>query len=112
MNRRLDQPGSVTDVQRFAAHLAIEFPALFTFLLDPMAIEATNWRAEQALRPAVVTRKVCGGHRSWRGAATQQILASVLRTAHQRRLDAHALVVAMLRERRPTVPVEFSSRAQ
>lgn len=112
MNRRLDQPGSVTDVQRFASHLAVEFPALFTFLLDPTAIDATNWRAEQALRPAVVTRKVCGGNRSWHGAATQQILASVLRTAHQRQLNAHTLVVSMLRDRLPTVPVEFSGRAQ
>lgn len=112
MNRRLDQPGTVADVQRFAAHLAVEFPALFTFLLDPMAIDATNWRAEQALRPAVVTRKVCGGNRSWRGATTQLILASVLRTAHQRQLDASALVVSMLRDRRPTVPIEFSGRAQ
>jgi transposase len=110
MNRRLDQPGSVTDVQRFAAHLALEFPAIFTFLLDPSAIDATNWRAEQALRPAVVTRKVCGGNRSWHGAATQQILASVLRTAHQRQLDVHALVVSMLRAPHPTVPLEFSGR--
>jgi transposase len=110
MNRRLDQPGSVTDVQRFAAHLALEFPALFTFLLDPTAIDATNWRAEQALRPAVVTRKVCGGNRSWHGAAAQQILASVLRTAHQRHLDVHALVVSMLRAPPPTVPLEFSGR--
>jgi len=112
VNRRLDQPGSVADVQRFASHLAVEFPALFTFLLDPMALDATNWRAEQALRPAVVTRKVCGDNRSWRGAATQQILASVLRTAHQRQLDVHALVVSMLRAPRPTVPLEFSGRAQ
>jgi transposase len=112
LNRRLDHPGSVADVQRFASHLAREFPAIFTFLLDPTAIDATNWRAEQALRPAVVTRKVCGGNRSWHGAATQQILASVLRTAHQRQLDVHALVVSMLRAPRPTVPLEFSGRAQ
>ena len=26
-------------------------------------IDATNWRAEQAIRPAVVIRKVCGGNR-------------------------------------------------
>ena len=40
VNRRLDQPGSAADVQRFASHLAREFPALFTFLLDPRAIDA------------------------------------------------------------------------
>ena len=50
-------------VQRFAAHLTVEASALFTFLGDP-AIDATNWRAEHAIRPAVAMRKVCGGNRS------------------------------------------------
>jgi transposase len=103
LNRLLDHPGTVADVRRFAAHLAVEWPALFTFLFDPTQIDATNWRAEQALRPAVVTRKVCGGNRSPRGAETQQILASVLRTAHQRKLDAHAALVSLLRARTPAV---------
>ncbi len=93
---RLSQPAA-----RFAAHLATEFPAVFTFLLDP-SIEATNWRAEQALRPAVVTRKVCGGNRTWRGARTQQVLASILRTIQQRLLDSRITIGAMLRTRKPT----------
>jgi transposase len=99
-------------VRRFAAHLAVEWPALFTFLFDPTTIDATNWRAEQALRPAVVTRKVCGGNRSTRGADTQQILASVLRTACQRQLNPHAVLVRLLRARTPIVPVELRDRAQ
>ena len=49
--------------------MAIEFPAIFTFLWDP-SVDATNWRAEQAIRPAVVTRKVCGGNRTRKGADT------------------------------------------
>ena len=49
LNRLIDQPGGRRVAQQFAAHLAIEYPAVFTFLLDP-AIDATNWRAEQALR--------------------------------------------------------------
>ena len=32
---------------------------------DP-AVDATNWRAEQAIRPAVVIRKVCGGNQTRR----------------------------------------------
>jgi hypothetical protein len=48
-------------------------------------------------------RKVCGGNRSPRDAETQQILASVLRTAHQRKLDAHAVLVSLLRARTPAV---------
>jgi hypothetical protein len=57
-----------------------------SFLDDP-AIDATNWRPEHAIRPAVVTRKVCGGNRTARGAETRQMLASVLRTLDQRGLE-------------------------
>jgi transposase len=77
LNALIDRPGAARVAQRFAAHLAIEFPAVFTFLLEPDAIDATNWRAEQALRPAVVVRKVCGGNRTDRGAQTHAVLASV-----------------------------------
>ena len=70
---------------------------MFTFLLEPDAIDATNWRAEQALRPAVVTRKVCGGNRSERGAETYAVLASVLRTIQQRQLDAGDVMSKLLR---------------
>lgn len=60
----------------------------------------------------VVTRKVCGGNRSRRCAETQQILASVLQTAHQRQLDPHAVVVSLLHARTPTVPVQLRNPAQ
>jgi len=96
LNTLIDRPGSQRVAQKFAAHLAIEFPAVFTFLLDPAAIDATNWRAEHALRPAVVTRKVCGGNRSARGAHTQEVLASVLRTVQQRHLDAAPIFSQLL----------------
>ena len=84
LSRLIDNPPPLDDTERFAAHLAIEFPAIFTFLWDP-SVDATNWRAEQAIRPAVVTRKVCGGNRTRKGADTQQVLASVVRTARQRK---------------------------
>jgi transposase len=68
-------------------------------------VDATNWRAEQALRPAVVTRKMCGGdNRTDRGAQSQQVLASVLRTAHQRGLDTSALLTTLLCAPQPAVP--------
>src|SRR5262249_33463899 len=98
----IDRPGRRV-ARHFAAHLAVEFPAVFTFLLEPDAIEATNWRAEHALRAAVVTRKVCGGNRSERGAQTQQILRSVLQTIHQRELHATPLFERLLRCPPPTV---------
>ena len=59
------------DAKRFAAHLDNEFAAVCPSLGDS-AVGATNWRAEHAIRPAVVTRKVCGGNRTCHGADTQQ----------------------------------------
>ena len=94
------------DTERFAAHLDTEFDAVFLFLLDP-SIDATNWRAEQAIRPAVVTRKVCGGNRTRKGADTQQVLASVARTARQRGLDLPAEIATMLRSAVPLIPEAF-----
>ena len=99
---RLARSSRVPDVRRFAAHLDREFPAIWSFLFDP-TIDATNWRAEQAIRPVVVTRKVWGGNRSWRGAHAQQTLTSVIRTAQQRQLNPHTVLVSMLRARQPTV---------
>lgn len=40
---------------------------------------ATNWMVEQALRPAVVNRKVWGGNRTWTGARHQERLMGSLR---------------------------------
>jgi transposase len=105
---RLDRPSRVPDVQRFAAHLTREFPAVWSFMFDP-TIDATNWRAEHAIRPAVVTRKVWGGNRTWRGADAQQTLGSVIRTAHQRHLNPHALLVSMLHAREAIVPLELQA---
>ncbi|MFZ0713866.1 IS66 family transposase, partial [Mycobacterium sp.] len=69
--------------RRLAAHLRAHALAWFWFLIDP-TIDSTNYRAEQALRPAVVNRKVWGGNRTWAGAQAQAILMSVLRTCAQR----------------------------
>jgi len=84
-------------------HLRTERSAVFTFLIDP-TLDATNWRAEHALRPAVITRKTCGGgNRTRHGAGSQQVLASVLRTAHQRHLDPTAVLVGLLTAPTPIV---------
>lgn len=103
----LEDVGTIPDVQRLARHLTTELPAIFSFLVDP-ALDATNWRAEQALRPAVVTRKVCGGgNRTPQGAETQQVLASILRTAQQRQLDADAVITTLLHAPAPIVSPQF-----
>jgi transposase len=73
--------------ERLAAFLWDHRDDLFTFLTEP-GLDATNWRAEQAIRPAVVNRKVWGGNRTWAGAAAQAILMSVLATSRQVGRDA------------------------
>jgi transposase len=104
---RLDHTSGVPDVARFAAHLDREFTAIWSFLFDP-TIDATNWRAEHAIRPIVVTRKVCGGNRSWDGAESQQILASVIRTASQRDVNPHVVLASNLHRRTPAVVAQLN----
>lgn len=98
----LAAPSTLADCRRLAAHLTTELPAIFGFLFD-LTVDATNWRAEQALRPAVVNRKVSGGNRSARGAETQQILSSVIQTARVRDLDPRDVLVDLLRSPQPAV---------
>lgn len=49
-------------------------------------LDGTNNAAERALRPAVVMRKITGGSRSQSGATAWAKLASLLRSADQRKL--------------------------
>jgi len=88
--------------RRLLHHLQTERSALFT-CLRRADVEATNWQAEQAIRPAVVTRKVCGGNRTPRGAATQSIVASVLRTCAQQQRDPLDLLVSLQQSPHPIV---------
>lgn len=46
-------------------------------------VETTNNRAERAIRPAVIARKISCGNRTERGASTWQILVSLATTAQQ-----------------------------
>jgi transposase len=82
-----EDPQPHDECRKLVAHLTNEADALFTYLARP-DVDATNWRAEQAIRPAVVNRKVWGGNRTWRGAATHSRITSVLRTATQQGIDA------------------------
>jgi transposase len=62
-----------------ADHIHNHFSEWFTFLSDA-SVPSSNWEAEQAIRPAVVNRKVWGGSRTESGAKAQGILCSVLQT--------------------------------
>src|SRR5262249_1821404 len=61
--------------QALSNHLGNHFASWFTFLSEA-EVPATNWQAEQAIRPAVVNRKVWGGNRTEAGARAQGILSS------------------------------------
>jgi transposase len=87
--------------RRLAKHILKHGMHWFWFLIDPK-IDATNFRAEQAIRPAIVNRKVWGGNREPAGTRAQARLTSVLVTLSQRGCDA----LAWLSEaRRSTVPL-------
>ena len=86
--------------QKLLKHLAHERDHLLTFLKTP-GIAATNWRAEQAIRPAVVNRKNWGGNRTPQGAETQQTLMSVIRTSRQQGACPIALLTDLLRQPDP-----------
>jgi transposase len=83
--------------ETFAKFLERHLHEVFTFLVPirrwaargtvHTLLPAANYRGEQAIRPAVVNRKVWGGNRTARGAAAQGLLSTILLTAVQRALD-------------------------
>ena len=88
--RRFTDPDNARLAKRLRKHL-------LTFL-ELEEVEATNNRAERALRPAVIVRKTGGCNRGERGARTHAVLASLLVTARQQGLNpvnylAHVLTV-------------------
>jgi transposase len=93
-------------------HLWDHFGEWLAFLGD-VRIEATNWPAEQALRPAVVNRKVWGGNRTEAGAQAQGILVSVLRTCRQQAvapLEFVSQTLCAFGNHRASPPVLFQPR--
>lgn len=68
--------------QTRSAHIRRHFASWFLFLTDA-SVPPSNWEAEQALRPAVVHRKVWGGNRTESGAKAQGVLSSVLQTCEK-----------------------------
>ena len=82
--------------RKFQNHLARHSDEILTFLYEP-DIEATNWPAEQAIRPAVVNRKVFGGNRTASGGRAQEILGSVFATLTQRGSDTLSFLSNIIR---------------
>jgi transposase len=82
--------------ERLAQHLWTHRDDLFTFLREP-GLDATNWRAELAIRFGVILRKVGGGSRTWAGARVQSVLMSVWRTCWQQDRSALDFLSLLLR---------------
>jgi transposase len=94
-DRLLDNPALDDDTLKFAAYLVRSRHEIFVFLDEP-DLPATNFRAEQAIRPAVVNRKMSGGNRTWAGAADQEVITSLFRTWTQRGRDIIASCIRLL----------------
>lgn len=86
VDEMLRAPPTEPYAAKVANRLRKRRPHLFTFL-DEQEVEATNNRAERALRPAVIMRKLSAGNRIRAGADALEILASVTQTARQRGED-------------------------
>ena len=82
--------------ERLAQHLWAHRDDLLTFLRQP-GLDATNWRAELAIRFGVILRKVRGGSRTWAGARAQSVLMSVGRTCWQQGRSALEFLSQLLR---------------
>lgn len=82
LQQPVTQPGDVAVQNRLLKQQA----HLVGCLYEPAA-EPTNNRAERALRPAVITRKLSCGNRTPRGKQTWQILASLTATYRQNAID-------------------------
>ena len=93
--------------RRLARHVRKHAMQWFWFLIDP-AIQATNHWAEQAMRPAVVNRKVWGGATALgAGAQAQSILMSMIRICSQRDLKPFTFLLQVLcRHSRNSFPRE------
>jgi transposase len=82
--------------ERLAQHLWNHLDQILTFLTVP-GLDATNWRAELAIRFGVILRKVWGGNRTWAGARAQSVLMSVWRTCWQQGRSALDFLSQLLR---------------
>jgi len=81
-DRRLSDPDNQRLLDEIGRHQ--DRGNLLRFLHDPEQVEPTNNRAERALRPAVIARKVSHGSHNEAGAEAFSTLVSVLQTLRKR----------------------------
>jgi transposase len=83
------------DNERFARRLRKRRRHLLRFFRVE-GVEATNNRAERALRPAVLVRKTGGCNKTRRGARTHAVWTSLLQTLRQQGRETLAYLTLVL----------------
>lgn len=96
MDQTLASIDPISEDKRIANRLLKRRAHLFTFLYED-EVEATNNRAERALRPAVIARKLSCGNKTLSGKTTWEILSSLGATIHQQ----HRNFIDFIIERMP-----------
>ena len=86
---------SIEKVQRFIGKINNGFDYWFTFIINP-GVEPTNNRAERALRPQVILRKILGTLRNDKGTSIHERIMTTLTTWGQRGLDCLQMLTAKL----------------
>jgi transposase len=86
---------SIEKVRKFIGKINNGFDYWFTFIINP-GVEPTNNRAERALRPHVVLRKILGTLRNNKGTSIHERIMTTLATWGQRGLDSLQMLTAKL----------------
>jgi transposase len=86
---------AIEKVQKFIGKINNGFEYWFTFIINP-GVEPTNNRAERALRPQVVLRKILGTLRNEKGTSIHERIMTTLATWGQNGLNCLQMLTAKL----------------
>ena len=86
---------SIKKVQKFIGKINNGFNYWFTFVINP-GVEPTNNRAERALRPNVVLRKILGTLRNHKGTSIHECIMTTLATWGLKGLNSLQMLTAKL----------------
>ena len=86
---------SIEIVRKFIGKINNGFEYWFTFIINP-GVEPTNNRAERALRPHVVLRKILGTLRNDKGTSIHERIMTTLATWGQKGLNSLQMLTAKL----------------
>lgn len=98
LDKLLDEDFETQHVRRLAQRLRKHRDSIFVFVEDPEVSPTNNW-AELQIRFAVLMRKTSYGNQSDRGAETQEVLMSLMRTAKLRGHDVIDEIMKLAQQR-------------